>query len=162
LLSRLAELRRRCNIVVIRAGYRHGTGRVVATGIAQPASETWGDDDVEMTREELPGGITKVILSGSLDIAGAQAIDLKMNVVAGSSRKVIVDLEKVTFIGSMGLRSLILPARALASKGGKMVMFGPTALVADTLKTSGLDTVVPVYHDYQAALDALHALDAPQ
>ena len=110
---------------------------------------------MQMTTEELPGGITKVILEGSLDIAGAQAIDLKMNLVAGSSRKVLVDLEKVSFIGSMGLRTLILPARAVSSKGGKIVLFGPTPLVADILKTSGLDTVVPIYHDYQAALDAL-------
>jgi anti-anti-sigma factor len=108
-----------------------------------------------MTTEELPGGITKVILEGSLDIAGAQAVDLKMNLVAGSSRKVMVDLQKVSFIGSMGLRSLIIPARAVTSKGGKIVLFGPTPLVADILKTSGLDTVVPIYHDYQAALDAL-------
>jgi anti-sigma B factor antagonist len=108
-----------------------------------------------MTTEELPAGITKVILNGSLDIAGAAAIDMKMNLVAGSSRKVLVDLAGVTFIGSMGLRTLIFPARAVTSKGGKMVVVGPTPLVADILKTSGLDTVVPIFADYQAALDAL-------
>jgi len=110
---------------------------------------------VEMKTQELPGDITKVILDGSLDIAGAAAIDLKMNLVAGASKKVLVDLEKVTFIGSMGLRTLILPARAVTSKGGKIVLFGPTPLVADILKTSGLDAVVPIFNDYQAALDAL-------
>jgi len=110
---------------------------------------------VELTTEELPGGITKVILDGSMDIAGAAAIDMRMNLVAGSSRKVLVDLEKVSFIGSMGLRTLILPARAVTSRGGKILIFGPTPLVSDILKTSGLDTVVPIYHDYQAALDAL-------
>ena len=110
---------------------------------------------MEMTTEELPGGITKVTLAGSLDIAGAAAIDLKMNLIAGSSRKIMVDLEKVSFIGSMGLRTLILPARAVGSRGGKMAIFGPTPLVADILKTSGLDTVVPIFHDYQAALDSL-------
>jgi anti-sigma B factor antagonist len=110
---------------------------------------------VVMTTEELPGGITKVILDGSLDIAGAAAVDLKMNLVAGASHKVIVDLEKVSFIGSMGLRSIILPARAVTSKGGKMFLFGPTPLVMDILRTSGLDTVGPIFHDYQAALDAL-------
>ncbi len=96
-----------------------------------------------------------VTLDNSLDIAGAAAIDMKMNLVAGASRKVLVDVQKVTFIGSMGLRTLIFPARAVGSKGGKMVVFGPTPLVADILKTSGLDTVVPIFHDYQAALDAL-------
>jgi len=108
-----------------------------------------------MTTEELPGEITKVILAGSLDIAGAAQIDLKMNVVAGSSKKLLVDLEKVTFIGSMGLRTLISPARAVRSRGGKIAVFGPNALVTEILHTSGLETVIPIYHDYQAALDGL-------
>jgi len=110
---------------------------------------------VEMTTEELAGEITKVTLAGSLDIAGAAQIDMKMNLVAGASKKVLVDLEKVTFIGSMGLRTLIMPARAVRSKGGKIAVFGPNALVSEILRTSGLDTVMPVYHDYQAALDGL-------
>jgi len=110
---------------------------------------------VQMITEELAGGITKVILDGSLDIAGAAAIDLKMNLVAGSSRKVLVDLEKVSFIGSMGLRTLILPARAVTSRGGKIAVFGPSKLVTDVLRTSGLDTIIPIYHDYQTALDGL-------
>ena len=110
---------------------------------------------MEMTTEELPGEITKVILAGSLDIAGAAQIDLKMNVVAGSSKKLLVDLEKVTFIGSMGLRTLISPARAVRSRGGKIAVFGPNALVTEILHTSGLETVIPIYHDYQAALDGL-------
>ena len=37
-----------------------------------------------MVTEELPGGITKVILDGRLDIEGAAAMDLPMNVIAGS------------------------------------------------------------------------------
>lgn len=132
-----------CNIAVIGPGYLRGTGLC------------GGDDDVEMTTEELAGEITKVTLAGSLDIAGAAQIDMKMNLVAGASKKVLVDLEKVTFIGSMGLRTLIMPARAVRSKGGKIAVFGPNALVSEILRTSGLDTVMPVYHDYQAALDGL-------
>ncbi len=108
-----------------------------------------------MTTEQLPGDITKVILAGSLDIAGAAQIDMKMNLIAGASKKVLVDLEQVTFIGSMGLRTLIMPARAVKSKGGKIAVFGPNALVTDILHTSGLDTVIPIYHDYQTALDGL-------
>jgi anti-anti-sigma factor len=92
-----------------------------------------------MTTEHLPGDITKVILDGSLDIAGAAAIDLK----------------KVSFIGSMGLRTLIVPARAVTSRGGKIVVFGANALVTEILRTSGLDTVVPLYRDYATALDGL-------
>ena len=63
--------------------------------------------------EELTGGITKVILDGRLDIEGAAAVDLHMNVIADSSKAVLVDLQKVSFMGSVGLRALVIPARSI-------------------------------------------------
>jgi anti-anti-sigma factor len=108
-----------------------------------------------MTTEELEGEILRVILDGSLDIAGAAAIDLRMNVIAGSQKKVMLDLSKVTFLGSMGLRSLLLPARAILGKGGTIVIFGASEPVRQVLKTSGIDTLIPVYPDFEQALGAL-------
>ena len=105
-----------------------------------------------ITTEELPGGITRVILDGNLGIEGAAAIDLQMNLIAGAHKAVIVDLQKVSFIGSMGLRSLVSPARAIKSRGGIMVLFGPNEMVEKVLRTSGIDTMIPVHHDLQAAL----------
>ena len=105
--------------------------------------------------EELAGGITKVILDGRLDIEGAAAMDLKMNVIAGSRKAVLVDLQKVSFLGSMGLRALVAPARAIKGRGGKIVLFGPNELVEKVLKTSGIDTLIPVHHELQSALAAL-------
>src|SRR5262245_20856478 len=105
--------------------------------------------------EELAGGVTKVTLDGRLDIEGAAAIDLRMNTIASSKRAVLVDLQKVSFLGSMGLRSLVAPARAITSRGGKIVLFGPNEMVAKVLKSSGIDTMIPVHHDLENALAAL-------
>jgi anti-sigma B factor antagonist len=105
--------------------------------------------------EELTGGITKVILDGRLDIEGAAAVDMKMNVIAGTRKAVLVDLQQVSFLGSMGLRCLIVPARAIKGRGGKMVLFGPNEMVEKVLKTSGTDTLIPVHHELQTALAAL-------
>jgi anti-anti-sigma factor len=105
--------------------------------------------------EEMPGGVIKVILDGRLDIEGAAAIDLKMNVIAGSRKAVLVDLQKVTFLGSIGLRALVAPSQAIKGRGGKMVLFGPNEMVEKVLKTSGIDTLIPVRHDVQTALAAL-------
>jgi anti-anti-sigma factor len=110
-----------------------------------------------ISTEELSGGITKVILEGSLGIDGAAAVDLQMNVIAGSRKAVLVDLQKVSFIGSMGLRALVAPARAIKSRGGKMVLFGPNESVEKVLKTSGIDTLIPVHHELQSALAALQS-----
>jgi anti-sigma B factor antagonist len=105
--------------------------------------------------EELPGGITKVALDGKLDIEGSAAVDLQMNIIAGSHKIVLVDLRNVTYLGSMGLRLLVEPAQAIRSRGGKMLIYGPNEMVERALKTACVDTLIPVHHDLQSALDAL-------
>src|SRR5580704_10831022 len=104
-----------------------------------------GEKHMPISTEELAGGITKVVLEGRLDIEGAAAVDLQMNVIAGTKKAVLVDLQKVSFLGSMGLRTLVAPARAIKGRGGKMVIFGPNELVEKGLKTSGVDTLIPIH-----------------
>lgn len=105
--------------------------------------------------EELTGGITMVILDGRLDIEGAAAMDLQMNVIAHSHKAVLVNLQNVSYLGSMGLRSLVAPARSIKSRGGKMVLFGPNEFVGKVLKASGIDAMIPVHAELQSALAAL-------
>jgi anti-anti-sigma factor len=110
---------------------------------------------MQISMEELEGGITKVILDGRLDIAGAQAIDLKMNVIAGTKKAVLVDMQKVTFLGSMGLRTLVVPAQAIRGRGGKIVLFAPNEMVESVLKSSAIHTLIPIHHEFQSAVAAL-------
>jgi anti-sigma B factor antagonist len=114
-----------------------------------------GAIDMAFATEELTGGITKVVLDGRLDIEGAAAVDLRMNIIAGSKKAVLVDMQQVSFLGSMGLRALVAPARAIKSRGGKIVLFGPNELVEKVLKTSGVDTLIPIHHELQSAIAAL-------
>jgi anti-anti-sigma factor len=110
---------------------------------------------IAIALEELTGGILKVILEGRLDIEGANAVDLKMNIIAGSRKSVIVDLKNVSFLGSIGLRTLVIPARTITGRGGKMVLLGPNAMVERVLKTSGIDSLIPIHSDLPSALAAL-------
>jgi anti-anti-sigma factor len=108
-----------------------------------------------ISMEELAGGITKVILDGRLDIDGAAAVDSHMSGIVGTRKAVLVDLQNVSFLGSMGLRSLVSPALAIKGRGGKMVLFAPNEMVAKVLKISGVDTMIPVHQELQSALAAL-------
>jgi anti-anti-sigma factor len=89
-----------------------------------------------LSTEAIDGGITRVVLDGRLDIQGAAAIDLRMNVLAGSSKFLLIDLCNVSFLGSMGLRSLVVPAQAVHRRGGKVALFGPVPMVEEVLKAS--------------------------
>ena len=110
---------------------------------------------MKISMEELEGGVARVVLDGRLDIEGAQVIDLKMNVIAGSEKAVLVDMQNVSFIGSMGPRAIVAPARAIKSRGGKIVLFAPTELVESVLKASAIDTMIPIHHDFKNAMAAL-------
>jgi anti-anti-sigma factor len=103
----------------------------------------------------MDGEVTRVILDGRLDIQGSAAIDLKMNVLAGSSKFLLLDLTNVSFLGSMGLRSIVLPAQTVKRRGGKMALFNPSPMVEEVLKASNIDEIIPIYHDLDAAVAAL-------
>lgn len=109
---------------------------------------------MKLTSEET-GGVTRVALEGRLDIEGASAIDLRMNVIAGSASRLLVDLQGVSFLGSMGLRSLVVPAQAVKRRGGKIVLFAPIPMVEEVLRASNITTIIPVCHNMESALAEL-------
>ena len=110
---------------------------------------------MEMTTETLDRGVMMITLAGRLDILGAQNIDLHCSAIAGAHRKVIVDLEKVDFLASLGIRTLILGAKSVRSKGGRMVLLRPQPEVEKVIIASGTDTVIPVLWNLDAAIAAM-------
>lgn len=110
-----------------------------------------------MQTEEIVPGVTKASLDGRLDIGGTQQIDLPFNAMASSKRALIVDLSNVAFIASLGLRLLIVAARAVQRKGGRMVLLQPQPDVEAVLVSSGTDQVVPIRHSLDEALHAVAA-----
>ena len=108
-----------------------------------------------ISTESMDGDITRVLLDGRLDIQGAAAIDLKMNVLAGSAKFLLIDLRNVSFVGSMGLRSILVPAQAVRRRGGKVALFGPVPMVEEVLKSSNIESLIPIFHDLNSAVASL-------
>lgn len=102
---------------------------------------------MNLTVTELANGITKVALSGRLDIDGALKIDSDFNKIAEGQKNVVVDLSQVTFVASLGIRTLITGAKAAANNGGKLVLLSPQPNVERVLRASRVDTVIPIVDD---------------
>jgi anti-anti-sigma factor len=117
---------------------------------------------MEMKVEELPDNITMVFLIGSLDIAGAQKIDLPFSTLAGAANSILVDLSQVDFLASIGLRSIVVNARLLTRRGGTIAVLNPQPNVEEVLRTSGIDQIIPIFKDAQAALAALRGPRFPR
>ena len=102
--------------------------------------------------EEIIPGITRLNLRGRLDAPGAQIIGNTFAALAGAHERLIVDLSRVSFIASAGLRTLIAGARGLIARQGKMVCLDPDPLVEQVLVRSGVDRLIPVCRELSEAV----------
>jgi len=105
--------------------------------------------------QDLARNVTKVVLSGRIDIAGARELEMPMAVVAGARRAVVIDLSAVEFLASLGLRGIVVSAKSIMSKRGKVVLLAPRPEVQDVIVTTGIDDLIPIFHDEAAAIAAV-------
>lgn len=106
---------------------------------------------MEWTVVDLDNGLTKLSIKGRLDVEGALAVDPVFEKLSEEKTKVVADISGVTFLASLGLRSLVMCCKKLAAKGGNLVLVGPQPGVEKVLKISGISTIIPVAPDMAAA-----------
>ena len=111
---------------------------------------------MEIHVDALDQGITKITLIGRLDILGVSKIDLKFSAVTGSEKKILVDMGKVEYLASIGIRTLLTGAKTVKMKQGKMVLVNLQPEVSKVLELTGLKEVIPMYVDFQQGCEALN------
>jgi anti-anti-sigma factor len=96
--------------------------------------------------EDVSDTLRRIRLTGRLDIAGTEAIALKLaNLTSSAQRRIVVDLCGVDFLASIGIRELISSAKSLQMRGSRMVLLVvPGSSVAKTLTVTGIDTLIPM------------------
>jgi len=99
---------------------------------------------MEMQTTPVREGVVSVVLVGRLDVMGAGKIDLPFNLLVGSNRGMIVDMAGVDFLASMGIRTLLLGAKTMQRRGGKLVLVAPQPEVAKVLEVTGVLDLLPI------------------
>lgn len=113
---------------------------------------------MDISVSHMDDGIKRIELSGRLDMKNSLEIDVRFTALtATGSGPVLVDMSRVEFIASIGMRLLLSNAKALANRGGRMVLCQTQPLVREALETAGLDTLIPLYPDEASARTALLA-----
>jgi len=110
---------------------------------------------MELRVEHLSGAVDRAVAIGRWDVAGAAEIDLHFSALSGSGRSIILDMAQVAFLSSMGIRSIVMAAKAVGSRRAKMVLLAPDAHVAAVLTGAGIDTLVPIHLTLETALAAV-------
>lgn len=110
---------------------------------------------MELNITNLDNGVKHAKLEGRMDLKGTNAIDMPFNAQINTAKAhVVIDMENVEFLASIGIRLLLSGARTLDKRGGKMVIFAPQKMVEEVLTTAGIDQLIPIYHDFDEACTA--------
>jgi len=100
-----------------------------------------------IAHEDLGDDLRKIVITGRLDTPGTNEISAKLKeLAAGAMRSVIVDLYAVEFAASIAIGQLIVNAQAVKARGGHLVVLAsPHSAVMMSLRTTGIDQVIPVF-----------------
>jgi len=112
---------------------------------------------MNITVEDLGDGVKRVVLAGRMDVGGVDAVDLPLSAAAGAARHLLVDMDGVSYVASLGVRSLLVAAKLVNRRGGRMAIAAPRPFVADVLRATGIDQIIPIHPDAAAAHAALTA-----
>ena len=110
-----------------------------------------GASSVEWTVSNLDNGVTLVAVTGRMDVPGALKADPAFAEIARGSNRLIVDLSRLDFLASLGIRTLVTTCKTLRAKDGSMVLLSPQPSIEKTLRSSGIDTIIPLVKDRAAA-----------
>jgi anti-sigma B factor antagonist len=110
---------------------------------------------MDMKVIEADDGIGHVVLDGRFDIQGAQEVDSRFDELAKNNKALVVDLTKVSFLASLGVRTLMLSAKTLIRSGGELAVCGANENVEKVLRTTGFNEVAGIYPDYESAARTL-------
>jgi anti-anti-sigma factor len=108
--------------------------------------------DIEQKESE---GVPVVAVAGRLDAVTAPELESKLE--ANHEAHLILDLAKLEYISSAGLRVILAAAKRQRNNKGDLYVAGLMAGVLKVFEISGFDTILSIVDSEEAALKAIQA-----
>lgn len=90
--------------------------------------------------------VTLIEVSGRIDSMNANELgDVLSEQIEMGARHIVLDLAKVSYMSSAGLRELVTAYRKLQDAEGDLRLAQPSSRVLDVLEMSGLDTIFQIF-----------------
>ena len=94
--------------------------------------------------EQQPGAYV-IRIAGELDLAGCPHLDLALAEAEGSqAKRIVLDLEELTFIDARGLKLLLDAGHRSAHNGHRLQITRGKGFVADMFRLTALDRTLPL------------------
>ena len=98
-----------------------------------------------MHYEEIQGeGSLQLNIEGKIDALTSDEFQTLILRSFMKSDSIVVNMERVTYMSSAGLRALILGEKTAESKGGKLVIINAPDSVMETFKVTGISDILDI------------------
>ena len=109
---------------------------------------------MEATIEHIPN-LLLVAVEGRLDTATAPAFDKQLAPLLAEPRpRILLDLARVTYISSAGLRSILQLIKHTATHGGRVSVVAAPPHILEVIEISGFPGLLDLHPDRESALSA--------
>ncbi len=98
--------------------------------------------------------IVQLCLAGHLDATTSIDADNELTQMINEGKiKLLLDLAKLDYISSAGLRVLLVAAKQLQQKSGQIVLCSMTASVKEVFEISGFSSIFKIFPTVDEALE---------
>ena len=108
--------------------------------------------DINITKQDQ---VTVVQIVGEIDGSTAPVAQEKILPAVQSGGKVLLDMSRLEFMSSAGLRMMLLLYRQATSSGGRVVLVGLSEEIQDTMSATGFLGYFTVVDTLEAGQKAL-------
>jgi anti-anti-sigma factor len=103
------------------------------------------------TRTE--GSVVVVDIEGKLDTQTCEAaLEYLLEALGSSPAQVLINLAKLDFVSSAGLRVILRAAKQVRSYSGELKVSGAQGVVKEVLEISGFDSLLDLHEDESQAM----------
>ena len=104
---------------------------------------------MSISYNDVSDNLRRIAISGRLDMEGTDSVAPQLvELTAAPKKGVVVDLSAVRFLASIGIRALLVSAKAVQERGGRMVLVvNEGSTVNMSLKATGIDELIPIFNN---------------
>lgn len=100
------------------------------------------------------GNVTVVAVTGKLDAVTSPTFEQRVrDTVDAGNHAIVVDLARLDYISSAGLRALLVLAKQVKAKGGKACLAGVTGDVRSVFEMSGFGAIFEIVESVSAGVE---------
>ena len=100
-----------------------------------------------ISHTDVGDNLRKIVIVGRLDVMGTESVAGELEKLAAAPKKgVVVDLSRLKFLASLGIRALLKSAKVVEERGGRIVLVvGTNSQVKMSLEATGVTDLLPMF-----------------